>query len=319
MSRKHLLSIDGGGIRGIIPLCALAELEAQLNQPARDVFSFIAGTSTGAIIAAGLAKGLTALEILDIYARLGSDVFKLDLIGFVTSLGSFKYQSKPLHDSLVKILGDPTLNDLPIDVMLTAMRVRDGRPFYFVRDNPGNSRTTGHLRLADCVTASSAAPTFFKPWDVPGVGECVDGGLTIAGNPCYQLCVEAFEYTAPGTYSPATSGIVALGTGHYSGANMPSNLIDWVRFTIGQLLDEPSEQQTQLVQRHYVPQGATLFRWNPPLPREIELDSAREIPTLLAVGKDAAAQLDWGKILAGEAPRARTFGPAEQMPRNRLD
>jgi uncharacterized protein len=319
MARKHLLSIDGGGIRGIIPLCALAELEAQLKLPARDVFSFIAGTSTGAIIAAGLAKGLTAVEILEIYSRLGADVFKLDLIGFVTSLGSFKYQSKPLHERLVATLGDPTLNELPIDVMLTAMRVRDGRPYYFVRDNPGNNQKTGKLRLADCVTASSAAPTFFKPWNVPGVGDCVDGGLTIAGNPCYQLCVEAFDYTAPGTYTPATSNIIALGTGHYSRANTPSNLIDWVRFTIGQLLDEPSEQQTQLVQRHYVPQGATLFRWNPPLPREIELDSASEIPALLAIGKDAAAQLDWGKILAGEAPRARTFGSGAQMPRNVMD
>jgi uncharacterized protein len=317
MARKQLLSIDGGGIRGIIALCALVELEAQLRTPARDVFSFMAGTSTGSIIAAGLAKGLTAQEILDIYVRLGNEVLRFDLIGFISSLASFKYQSKPLHDLLVSTLGDPTLNDLPIDVMLTALRVRDGRPFYFVRDNPGNSRTTGALRLADCVTGSSAAPTFFKPWDVPSIGECVDGGLTIAGNPCYQMCVEAFDYTTPGTYSPANSNIVALGTGHYETRHRPSNIIDWVRFTIGQLLQEPADQQTQLVMRHYVPQGATLFRWNPALPREIELDSVREIPTLLALGKDAAAQLDWGAILAGAGvgTHARTFG-IEKMPRN---
>ncbi len=319
MTRKNLLSIDGGGIRGIITLCALAELEAQLKKPSREVFSYMSGTSTGAIILAGLAKGLSALEILEIYKKLGSEVFRLDVLGFLFSLGSFRYRSKPLHDRLVEILGNPILNDLPIDVMFTSMRVRDGRPFYFVRDNPNNAKNTGRLRLADCVTASASAPTFFEPWDVPGVGECVDGGLTIAGNPCYQMCVEAFEYSLPGTYTPSTSTVIALGTGFYDAPRgRPGSLIGWLRFTLGQLLNEPAEQQTQLVQRHFVPHGARIFRWNPPLPRDIDLDKVDEIPTLLALGKAAAAELDWHKILA-EGGMIAQRAPQTRLPRNVMD
>ncbi len=58
MARKRILAIDGGGIRGILPLCALVELERQLGQPAREFFSFMAGTSTGSIISGGLSLGL---------------------------------------------------------------------------------------------------------------------------------------------------------------------------------------------------------------------------------------------------------------------
>jgi patatin-like phospholipase/acyl hydrolase len=316
MSRSLLLSIDGGGIRGVIPLCALVELEAQLRKPAREVFAFMSGTSTGAIICAGLAAGLSAERILEIYSELGDEVFKLDLLGFISSLGSFKYRSKPLHDRIVAAIGDPMLNELPVDIMLPAMRVRDGRPFYFVKDCDGNNRSTGRLRLADCVTASAAAPTFFDAWDVPGVGQCIDGGVTIAGNPAYQTCVEAFEYGPRGKYLPSNSTVVALGTGYYPTRATPSNLIAWVRYIVGQLLDEPSEQQTQLVQRHYGAQGAQIIRWNPELPREIAMDDVRAIPELKRIGQDASAALDWAKIVAGGAQARVSPG---KLPRNIID
>jgi uncharacterized protein len=316
MARKILLSIDGGGIRGILPLCALIELESQLRKPAREVFSFMSGTSTGAIIAAGLAQGIPAEKALDLYRTLGREVFKFDLLNFIASLGSFKYRSAPLHAKLVEFVGDPALNELPIDIMLTALRVRDGRPFYFVKDNPSNAQTTGKLRLADCVTASSAAPTFFDPWNVPGIGDCVDGGVTIAGNPCYQTCVEAFDYSPPGAYTPANSTVIALGTGHYDATETPNNLLAWVRFVIGQLLEEPSDQQTELVRRHYVPQGLNLFRWNPALPREIGMDDVNQIETLIAIGKAAATELDWQKILEGSMARAL---PESRPRRNAID
>jgi uncharacterized protein len=318
MARKYLLSIDGGGIRGVIPLCALIELETQLRKPAREVFSFMSGTSTGAIICAGLAQGVSAAKCLELYQKLGNEVFKFDLLGFIASLGSYKYRSKALHDKLVQTLGDPVLNELPIDIMLTAMRVRDGRPFYFVRDNPANAQTTGKLRLSDCVTASSAAPTFFDPWDVPGIGPSIDGGVTIAGNPCYQTCVEAFDYTPSGTYLPGGTSVVALGTGFYHTHAKPNNLLDWVRFIIGQLLEEPADQQTQLVQRHYQPQGTRIFRWNPQLPKEIGMDDVGQINTLIAIGKEAATTLDWHKILADEAQESYRVAP-KKLPRNEID
>ena len=82
MARKRILTIDGGGIRGIIPLCALIKLEAQLGVPAREHFSFFAGTSTGGILALGLSCPdplgnplYTAADLAGLYEDRGGDIF----------------------------------------------------------------------------------------------------------------------------------------------------------------------------------------------------------------------------------------------------
>jgi patatin-like phospholipase/acyl hydrolase len=67
--KKSILSIDGGGIRGIIPASTLVALEQQLGKPVRDCFDFVAGTSTGALIAAAVAAGVPATQILNIYKQ----------------------------------------------------------------------------------------------------------------------------------------------------------------------------------------------------------------------------------------------------------
>ncbi len=316
MARKRILAIDGGGIRGIIPLCALIELEKQLKQPARDIFSFMAGTSTGAIISGGLALGLSAERCLEIYTTLGDRAFKANPLDWILSLGSFKYRTQPLVALLKEFLGNPILNDVPTDLLLTAMRVSDGKPFYFVKDSPHNEKLTGKLRLVDCIAASAAAPTFFEAWKVPGIGACVDGGVGIAGNPCYQACVEAFDYSPPDKYPKSETTVVALGTGFFKKENKPSNLIEWVQWIIGELLDEPSEQQTQLIRRHYGPAGTHLVRLNVAMPQDIGMDDIGAIPRLVEIGKAAAAKLDWNALLtAPDGTKALDLAPAK-LPRN---
>ncbi len=315
MAKKRILSIDGGGIRGIIPLCALIELEKITGKPTRELFDSIAGTSTGAIIAGGLAKGLSAERCLEIYQVGGPIIFRRDWILWLTSLFSYKYRTAPMYDQLKNYLGDPTLNELPIDVMITATRVSDGRPWYFVRDNPANAQTTGELKLIDCIAASAAAPTYFEPWDVqPNIGPCVDGGVGIAGNPVYQACVEAFYYTPAGTYVPEDTIIVSLGTGHYPKKHNPQNIIDWALFVVGELMGIPSDQQTALVLRHFA--QSRPYRWNPELPREIGLDDVNEIPALIAIGQKEAKLLDWPAILEGTSERNRAMQSQRAMQRN---
>jgi uncharacterized protein len=304
MAQRILLSIDGGGIRGIIPLCMLVELEKQTGRAARDVFSFMAGTSTGSIIAGGLAVGLSAEHMLDLYQQLGTKVFNLDVWGFITNLGSFRYRTKPLATLLQSYYGDVALNDLPVDVLLPATRVSDGKAWYFVRDNPCNGSRTGTLKLVDCVAASSAAPTYFDPWDVPTVGPCVDGGVGIAGNPIYQACVEAFYYSEPGKYNPADTIVVSLGTGHTPTPAAPHNLLEWVGWIVGELLMLPAEQQTQIVRRHF--NTAATYRFNPELSHDIDMSDVKSIPELLVVGKEIAATLDWNAVLAAQpVPQAK--------------
>ena len=73
---RRILSIDGGGIRGIIPAVVLAALERQTGRPVRESFDFIAGTSTGAVLTAGLVAGISAAEIVRLYERRSVEVFR---------------------------------------------------------------------------------------------------------------------------------------------------------------------------------------------------------------------------------------------------
>lgn len=297
MERKRILAIDGGGIRGIIPLCFLIELEKQLKVRSRDFFSLMAGTSTGAIISGALSMGMTAEETLQIYTDLNSRVFQFNPLEWICRLGAFRYRMQPMVDLIKERIGDPKMNEVPIDIVLTAVRVSDGKPFYFVKDNAVNGKQFGKLKLVDCIAASSAAPTFFEPWDVPGIGVCVDGGVGIAGNPAYMACVESQERMPDGKYPPAQTTVVSLGTGFYKKVNAPVHLADWALWVVGELLEEPAEQQTELINRHYKSQGMHTLRFNVDMGEEIGMDNIAAVPRLVEIGKKAAAQVDWNREL----------------------
>lgn len=299
---KRILTIDGGGIRGIIPLCALVALESQTGALAREHFSFVAGTSTGAIIAAAVASGMPARETLDLYCGLGPKVFALRPLRFITSVGGHRYSSRAMARLFRRIIRDVALNELPVDVMLAATRVKDGKPFYFVRDCPANAQTTGRLSVVDCVTASAAAPTYFDPYEIAAFGHFVDGGVGIAGNPVYQTCVEAFYYRPAGEYLARESVVVSLGTGYHRADSDPRTFFDWANWVVGELLRIPAEQQTELVRRHFDTRGT--YRLNPALPRAIGMDDLRAIPELVRFGHAAAESIPWAEVLAGRAAGA---------------
>src|ERR1043165_3412149 len=170
MPRRYLLSIDSGGIRGIIPAVALVKLEKITGKLTRDTFSFVAGTSTGAIIATAVAAGVPAERILAFYVNRTSKIFTQSPLKYLKMfLFGSRYSSQKLHDLIAEAIHPAEtwkLNDSPIDILLTAKRISDGMPWYFVRDNPRNTGCTGHLGIVDCTTASAAAPTYFQPWTI---------------------------------------------------------------------------------------------------------------------------------------------------------
>jgi hypothetical protein len=312
MTKKALLAIDGGGIRGIIPLCALVAMEKQIGKPAREVFSFMSGTSTGAIIVGALAQGMPAAQVLEMYRTIGGNAFQFDLWGFIGSLASFRYRSQRLKEIFEPYLGGVPLNGLPVDIMIPATRVSDGKLWHF---GATRGQLADHRNLAaDCVVASAAAPTFFDPWDVPTIGACVDGGVGVAGNPVYQMCTEAFYYNPEGRYAPENSIIVSLGTGYIDTIAKPANIIDWVNFVVGELLEAPAEQQTAITQRHFGDRGAIVYRFNPKMPRDIGLDDVKAIPELIEIGRVLAQGLNWTDMLSGVSSDMRV--PARPSRRN---
>src|SRR5215472_6004548 len=312
--RKRILSIDGGGIRGIIPATVLMKLEEVTKKPARETFSLVAGTSTGAVIAAAVAAGIPAVTIRDLYLSRTRDIFvkgPWSLLKWVAR--GHRYEAKTLHAVLADEFSrapvpaqDWSLNDSPIDLLITAKRVPDGEHWYFVRDdNQFPNRSTGKLKLIDCVTGSAAAPTFFEPYTIAervrtpngneAVGTLVDGGVGVTGNPVYQACVEAFFFT--NRYSVGDTLTVSLGTGRYVQKQLPTWLLPWFKWSLAQLLDSPGEQQTELVNRHFP--AMPFYRIDLELLENIGLDDTGSIDLLTRYGDTLASRIDWNAILDG--------------------
>jgi predicted acylesterase/phospholipase RssA len=298
---RRLLSIDGGGIRGVIPAVLLAELERQTARPTRETFDFIAGTSSGALTAAALAAGVPAERIARLYAERSAEVLRhVPILSTLRRIvAGSAYEIQRLHEVVRRELGetarDWTLNDAPVDLLITAKRLDDGMQWYFVRDNPANSCRAGGFRLADVVTASAAAPTYFEPFDVRGVGTMIDGGIGVSGNPAYQACVGAFEDSD--AYRPAETLVVALGTGKALRRPRPTWIWPWLGWLLSELLRSPAEQQTELVHRHYP--ETPFYRIDLRLERDVALEDLGALPGLTELASGLAATLDWPAILDG--------------------
>lgn len=303
MARRFVLSIDGGGIRGIIPACALVRLEQITGKLARETFSFAAGTSTGALICAAVAAGLPATAILNIYLKRIKEVFSPGAPWNTAKrvITGSMYSAATLHRVMVEELGPAsgwTLNDSPIDLLISAKCVSNGKPWYFVRDNPKNAKVTGGLKLVDCVTASAAAPTYFNPWPMsdPISGTLVDGGLGVTGNPVYQACVEAFYYHDD--YVPEETTVVSLGTGRFISVKDPYGLLGWLTWTLDTVMQAPEEQQTEIAMRHFIQPGFRLHRHDFTMKEEIPMDDVGSIHKLQGYGEEFAKDVPWEKILA---------------------
>jgi predicted acylesterase/phospholipase RssA len=297
---RRILSIDGGGVRGIIPASLLASLEAATARPARGTFDFLAGTSAGAVIVGGLAAGIPAQRAGSLIGERAAELFRRRPWSLPSRvLTGSMYDIAALRRLLEAELGPDasrwTLNDAPRDLLVTAKRVSDGMPWYFVRDSPRNAGRYGGVPLLDAITASAAAPTLFQPWRIAGIGELVDGGAGVAGNPVYQACVEAFDY-AEG-YAPARTIVVSLGTGWYPKRRRPRWLWPWISWLLAELFRSPGEQQTEIVRRHY--RSTAFYRLDMRLDADIGLDAFDRVDELRRIGERFAAEIDWAPILAG--------------------
>jgi patatin-like phospholipase/acyl hydrolase len=297
---KRVLSIRGGGIRGIIPCCCLMKLEEQLGGLTRDHIDFCAGTSTGALLTAAVAAGIPAAQLLEVYTERSSEIFTpTGMIADAKRVAvGYMYDPQRLAAVLTGVLGPAAaavVNDSPIRVMLTATAM-NGRNWFFVRDNPKNARTTGLVRLVDAAVASACAPTYFDHWRIDGIlGQTMrffDGGAGGTANPAYQAAVEAFEFD---NFIPAATQLVSLGTGYFPMPdNPPKGLLQTIGWTTSTLVDSSEDWVDQAVKRQW---PGILQNFNPKLPREIDEADLSAIPDLVKIGSQIAAQMDWTVIL----------------------
>ncbi len=211
----RILSLDGGGIRGAFIAGFLADLEAKVGCHLADYFDLIAGTSTGGIIAAGLALRESAEKIEKLYRERGALIFArrqpLPVTGplqrarawFIgkylrphgldfDQLQQSKYEAKALKDALTEVFGSKTIEDARTRLVIPAVDLTRGQTIVFKTPHiPGMYRDR-HYRFVDVILATSAAPTYFPHAQISEGSSYVDGGLW-ANNPSVVAIAEALK------------------------------------------------------------------------------------------------------------------------------
>ncbi|HEX2916616.1 MAG TPA: patatin-like phospholipase family protein [Chloroflexia bacterium] len=201
-----VLSIDGGGIRGIIPGMVLAEIEQHTGKPVALLFDLIAGTSTGGILALGLTKPdpqnpsqpqYSAHQTLEMYTRGGPRIFPHSFLHELTTAGSLlgeKYPADGIEEVLDQYFGEARLKEALTDVIISSYDT-ERRDTYFFKSAAAKTEADRDFPIKQVARATSAAPTYFEPLklDLPGGTDyysLIDGGV-FANNPAMCAYIEA--------------------------------------------------------------------------------------------------------------------------------
>jgi len=273
MKKIRILSVDGGGIRGIIPGTILAQLERILQRRSNsdrklgEYFDLVAGTSTGGILSCiylmpgddGKAK-YSAQDAVDLYIKNGDAIFDRTTAQKISSVGGIlhqKYSQDALYDLLTTYFGDATLDKLIKPSLITAYDITDRCAIFFTSAD-ARMDDINNFFVRDVARATSAAPTYFSPAHIKSINKqifsVVDGGM-FANNPALCAYAEARKLNFSKLLSdpqkkdkPAAADmiIVSMGTGsvkkqyHYDDFKRAGE-IKWLEPVIDILMSGNSE------------------------------------------------------------------------------
>lgn len=223
----RILSIDGGGIRGLIPLYFLAKLEELTGKRTYEMFDVIAGTSTGGMIAMGLSIA-PAKDILNLYIKCSDKIFKRNHNVFGP-----KYSSKNKREIFKEFFGNRLLSEAKVPTIITAWELERDRAYHLYSKWPSDNIFDHEhidMLMSDVALATSAAPTYFEPETVHALNvnglrskvpyTFIDGGV-FANNPAMIAVNYAMTLYPELTY--ANIDLLSLGTGYkpvdYEGKN----------------------------------------------------------------------------------------------------
>jgi Patatin-like phospholipase len=233
---RHVLALDGGGVRGILTLEVLVRFEAHFGVAACDAFDLFAGTSTGAIIAAllGFAR-MRAAEILSLYDEITGRIFAPRL----WSRTPFRYvafrmyRREPALERLGAIFGERRLGEMPAGprgyppaLLLTTHDLARNEELFlsnfpFRSGKPNFGRT---WRVRDAVAASAlSAPWYFGPFE----GRFIDGGATVFNTPARQAAFEALDYCAEPVFRAGETVVWSFGSGSFASVFRPGQADAW--------------------------------------------------------------------------------------------
>lgn len=282
---KRVLSLDGGGIRGLITLGYLQRLETFLRERTgrpdyvlADYFDLMGGTSTGSIIATCLALGWPVERVLGLYRTLAADVFqpRRSLLGPLARLVGSKFDERPLEEAIRREIGEMRLDDPAFRCGLVVIAKRaDTASVWQLTNVPGHRffEMNRHLPVWEILRASSAAPTYFDPQRMADVGAgesaiFVDGSVSMHSNPALQMfmvaCLDGFGLRWPTGDDRIL--LCSVGTGAHDVAPSQESIrgyrqVQWLGQLMVQLLRDASDL------------GETMLQWmsRSPTARAIDL------------------------------------------------
>ena len=229
----RILSIDGGGIRGLIPATVLAEIEKRTGKPIARLFHLIAGTSTGGILALGMTKPgedgnpqFTAEDGVRLYENEGPKIFPQSIWQRMRSMTEEKYPSAPMETVLEAYFGNARLKDALTNVFITSYEIERRAPWFF-RSYRAKEDPAYDFPMKQVARSTTAAPTYFEPSriDTESLSDywaLIDGGV-FANNPAMCAFVDA-----KGLYPDATHFLlVSLGTGEATRRIRYQDAVGW--------------------------------------------------------------------------------------------
>ncbi|WP_264704342.1 patatin-like phospholipase family protein [Wolbachia endosymbiont (group B) of Apotomis betuletana] len=260
---KYILSVDGGGIRGIIPAIILAEIEKRTRRTIAEIFHLMAGTSTGGIVIAGLCKKdkqgnpqYSASDLVELYQKYGSYIFKSSFLrrSIFSWLNCAQYPHKNIEFVLDKYFGDDILKNTLSNVLITSYDIHNNCPFFF----KSWKEDRNFIKLRDVLRAATAAPTYFAPKYLKINQKemvLVDGGV-FANNPA------ACAYASGKRLFPNDDIIIlSIGTGRTDRSIRYSNSrkfgkIGWIKPLLNVMfassLDAVNYQLDQVISDKYI-------------------------------------------------------------------
>jgi uncharacterized protein len=289
----RILSIDGGGIKGVFASSFLASLEQSTGKRVVEQFDLIAGTSTGGIIAIGLALGYSAQEILGFYEELGPEIFKLtgfgNILASIKQVGKAKYGQEQLAASLNGFFGGRLLGESKTALLVPSFNIETGEIYVFKSKGTKEFDTDSNTEALDAALATAAAPTFFPAHRTKKGTPLVDGAVW-ANNPTELAVVEAISTLA---WPSASIRVLSIGSTQEPFAagmarSMPLGAAYWAMKATELFMT--AQSSAALMMAGKLIGSENVFRINPTMPRRrFGLDKVSEIPSLKGLG-DAEAR-----------------------------
>ena len=303
-----ILSLDGGGVRGVLPALWLSEIEHRTRRPVAHLFNMLAGTSTGAIIAAGLSVPVpcidvpekeavlsaypprySAFEMVQLYREESSKIFTTSGWGWVPGFGlaNDKYTDAGRSSMFEKYFGQAKLSQALTELAIPAVRGDNLTHSHLFSRYEAQRDPADNVMTRNILMATTAAPTFFPAYRIPEKGTFVDGAIQ-ANNPAMAAYSEAIRYGIP------QQKIFMLSMG--AGTCIPDPLFP--DLNCGQLFWAGNFPQLSLAlqegdtHRQMLSNlGGRYQRWQVWLEKPIQIDAYEKMDTLLELGRQHLEEL----------------------------